>query len=593
MLDVIQRTTVAHSLSSFREIVVVDFEYYVGDGTEPIHPHCMIAIELNAGRVHRHDRQQLLRMAAPPFDIGPDVVYVGYALAAEMSVHQVLGWGRPHNMLDLFAEHRAETNGVIKPGKYRKNNLIVACQMRGIPTMEPTRKKALQELAGSNKHLSDAEMAELIDYCLEDVKVTAALLGKMQPTIDLPAAMCRGRYGWSVAAIQAIGIPTDAPLWDRLSTNWVTIRELLVTTLDKHGFYDGDHFRRGRCIKWMNERGIVYPHDPKTGSPVLDEKALRTMAGVYPSVRPLAHLHSLMGKMKQLKLTIGADGMNRFALLPFNTVTGRNSPSNSHCLFGVSRWLRHLILCPPGHVLIYFDWSSQEYVIAAALSQCGALLEDCAPGRDPYIRFGQRANMLPIDANKKTHREERKRLKVTALATIYCGGFRSTAIRLGIPEHRAEGMHRNHARIYPELYEWQRRYVSGGMGCGLVWTSSRWPMGVHPQTKITTLYNFPCQALGSEMMRAAANRAIDEGIQVCCPVHDAFLVKAPVEHAARTVEQMTAIMEETALRLCGFPIRADHQILYPGQRLVEDDPDVTSMRDLVLSCLSRAEARAA
>ena len=66
--------------------------------------------------------------------------------------------------------------------------------------------------------------------------------------------------------------------------------------------------------------------------------------------------------------------MNRFAVFPFNTVTSRNSPSNSHCLFGVSKWLRHLILCPPGHVLIYLDWSSQEYVIAAALSQCEAML---------------------------------------------------------------------------------------------------------------------------------------------------------------------------------------------------------------------------
>src|SRR4029077_14645145 len=122
---------------------------------------------------------------------------------------------------------------------------------------------------------------------------------------------------------------------------------------------------------------------------------------------------------------------------------------------------------------------------------------------------------------------------------------RSTALRLDIPEHRAELMLSNHARIYPELYDWQRRYVSGGMACGLVWTSLRWPMAVHPGTKTTTLFNFPCQALGSEMMRAAAVRAVDEGIQICCPVHDAFLVMAPLEQAGETVEHMTAVMEET------------------------------------------------
>jgi hypothetical protein len=95
------------------------------------------------------------------------------------------------------------------------------------------------------------------------------------------------------------------------------------------------------------------------------------------------------------------------------------------------------------------------------------------------------------------------------------------------------------------------------------------------------------------MMRAAAIQAIDEGIQICCPVHDAFLVIAPLEEAGRAVEHMTAIMEETALRMCGFPIKVDHQILTPGQRLVEDDPDVIGMRDLVLSCLARVEAKAA
>jgi hypothetical protein len=405
MLDIVRRTGNPRPLSSYREIVVADFEYYTGDGTEPIYPHCIVAIELNSGRVHKYDRQQLLRMRSPPFDIGPDTLYVGYALAAEMSCHQVLGWGRPHNMLDLFAEHRAETNGIVKPGKYRKNNLLVACNMRGVPTMEPTRKKALQEMMGTRKHLTNAELAEGIDYCLLDVTTTGLLLKKMDPTIDLQAALCRGRYGWPVAAIQATGIPSDAPLWARLSDNWVGIRELLVATLDRHGFYDGDHFRRKKTLQWMDERGIRYPHDPKTGSPVLDENSLRDLANVYPEVRPLAHLRTLIGKLKQLELTIGADGMNRFALLPFNTRTGRNSPSNSHCLFGVSKWLRHLILCPPGHALIYLDWSSQEYVIAAALSQCGAMLEDCTSGKDPYIRFGQRAGMLPADATKKSHRE--------------------------------------------------------------------------------------------------------------------------------------------------------------------------------------------
>ena len=34
--------------------------------------------------------------------------------------------------------------------------------------------------------------------------------------------------------------------------------------------------------------------------------------------------------------------------------------------------------------------------------------------------------------------------------------------------------------------------------------------------------NFPMQAGGAEMMRIAAIAATEAGIEVCCPVHDAF-----------------------------------------------------------------------
>ena len=76
---------------------------------------------------------------------------------------------------------------------------------------------------------------------------------------------------------------------------------------------------------------------------------------------------------------------------PFKSATGRNQPSNTKSVFGPSVWLRHLIVPQPGTVLLYCDWSSQEYVIAAALSGDERMLEDCAPGRDPYIRFGSMA----------------------------------------------------------------------------------------------------------------------------------------------------------------------------------------------------------
>jgi hypothetical protein len=39
--------------------------------------------------------------------------------------------------------------------------------------------------------------------------------------------------------------------------------------------------------------------------------------------------------------------------------------------------------------------------------------------------------------------------------------------------------------------------------------------------------NWPMQANGAEMMRIAAMAATEAGIEVCAPVHDAFLIAAP------------------------------------------------------------------
>ena len=45
--------------------------------------------------------------------------------------------------------------------------------------------------------------------------------------------------------------------------------------------------------------------------------------------------------------------------------------------------------------------------------------------------------------------------------------------------------------------------------------------------------NFPMQANGAEMMRLAACMAIERGIEVCAPVHDAFLICAPLDQTRR------------------------------------------------------------
>src|SRR3981189_3271504 len=135
------------------------------------------------------------------------------------------------------------------------------------------------------------------------------------------------------------------------------------------------------------------------------------MARIYPAVTPLREVRSALSELRLSDLAVGWDGRNRTILSAFRARTGRNQPSNSRFIFGPSVWLRGLIKPEPGQFLAYCDWSGQEYGIAAGLSKDDRMMTDYASG-DPYLGFAKRIGVVPPDATKKTHHEERERFKV-------------------------------------------------------------------------------------------------------------------------------------------------------------------------------------
>jgi hypothetical protein len=57
-------------------------------------------------------RSELLNLRTAPFNVGTDAVFVAYYASAELGCFLELGWPLPVNVVDLFVEHRCETNGV-------------------------------------------------------------------------------------------------------------------------------------------------------------------------------------------------------------------------------------------------------------------------------------------------------------------------------------------------------------------------------------------------------------------------------------------------------------------------------------------------
>jgi DNA polymerase-1 len=270
-------------------------------------------------------------------------------------------------------------------------------------------------------------------------------------------------------------------------------------------------------------------------------------------------------------LQVGEDGRNRAMMSAFGTKTSRNKPSNAQFIFGTATWIRGFIKPPPGHAIAYIDWSSQEVGIAAALSGDENMMTDFATG-DPYLAFGIRAGLLPADITKVSAEESfpgvRDMLKQCVLGVQYGMGFETLAFRIGKSTITSRQLIRAHEDRYPKFWRMADSAVACAMQGQAISTVYDWRVRATPEerrggggklyVKWRSLMNYPMQANGAEMMRLACCMAVEAGIEVCAPVHDAFLICAPLDQIDARVEQMKAIMEEASrIVLDGFTIKAD------------------------------------
>lgn len=296
---------------------------------------------------------------------------------------------------------------------------------------------------------------------------------------------------------------------------------------------------------------------------MLDDETFRGRAKSFPEIASLRELRHALSKMRLNSLAVGTDGRNRTALMPFGSKTGRNQPSNSRFVFGTSRWLRSLIQPPPGRALAYVDWSSQEIAIAAALSGDDALWEAYSSG-DPYITYAKQAGLVPKNATKATHKAERQRAKAVVLGVGYGMSADSIAVQAGLHIDEARDLLAQHKLTYRQFWAWAGNIQNAGLLGLTLQTTYGWTWQAGPGTTVNprSLLNWPMQANGAEMMRLACCALTEQGVMVCCPVHDALLVEADASDIEHVVACTRAAME-----------RAGELVLGAG-RIVKTEADV-------------------
>jgi hypothetical protein len=556
-------------LDRYTEIWAIDFEFnQSGQKGNPQNPVCCVAQELNSTRVVRLWGRE---MDDPPFDLSlPTVLTVGFYFSAESGCMIPLGWPRPANVIDLFAEFRTITNGLKLP---MGNSLLGACAMFGVEGITADEKTDMRDLILRGEPFNTEEKQLIINYCASDVFATGKLFAAMLDRIELQweHALARGRYMEVLGHVEHRGIPIDMATYDRLVGTWDSIQADIITAIDlEYGIYENGTFKRDQFEAYLVREGIPWPR-LESGALALDDDTFKSQARAYPQLTPLRELRSTLGQMRLHSITVGQDGRNRCLLSAFRSKTGRNQPSNSQFIFGPSCWMRSLIKPGEGMAFAYCDYARQEFGIAAAYSGDPAM-QAAYRAPDTYIAFGQMAGGIPEGATKHTHPAERERFKLVALAVQYGMTEHGLKLRGGMTMAEAKQLLNLHRITFPNYWTWSEQVESYGTLIRQLQTPLGWRIQYPDWNKVNlrSMRNWPIQSAGADMLRMAMVALEDERIEVIAPVHDAVLIQAPITEIHDVVDHTLDIMRRVSAQILGgFWLDVDADIVCHPDRYVE------------------------
>jgi DNA polymerase family A len=515
------------------------------------------------------------------------------------------------HIFDLHTAYLAATNILLpynpdeKRTKQRKR-LSDACRAYGIPGWENIDKEEIAKAIGEGRWREYGQSV-VFNYCEEDVRKSVELLRAqlrdrcgMFGRILLPAADVDRVLHWSnysakaVAQIQARGMPVDIALWNLVQENKkAVITELLRRFDPSHGSDDPIYNADGEWSYSRFEQHLV--RTGVTAWPRLDSGALDTDSDAFRlmyHVPGIEGLHALRDSLRVIvgaKLPIGRDGRNRPSLFPFGTATGRNAHSKS--LFNAHASMRSFMVFPADKIGVYLDWRTQEVGVAAALSGDLALIESYRSG-DVYHSLALLCGLTTDTDTARWKREcsdVRQRMKALQLGILY--GMGVPALARGLQRHPviASDFIERHKRRYPRFWWWRESQAMVAMLERRTESVFGWPLRISTSPNKRTLYNFPMQSGGAEMLRLAADRLCEAGIVPNMLIHDGVLLELD---RAEQIEHAKEIMRQAGRDVCnGLEIGADEdQRLVGGARYQDKRPMAKKMWGTMMDALENVGA---
>jgi DNA polymerase-1 len=546
-----------------RKIWLRDFEFISRPGERP-DVVCLAAHELRSGQTLRLWRDEL--GPEPPFPIDDGALFVSFVANAECACHLALGWPLPAHELDLSPAFRNLTSGRLTPeGK----GLIGALRYFGLDAIGAKQKDAMRERIIKGWPFTPEERQKILAYCYSDTEALLRLLPKIlaDPDFDLGVALYHGEFAAVSALMEHHGVPIDMEVFTQFADKetWRAIRDAMVPKIDsKYGVYVRNaagewSFNMEHFTGYLEREGILDGW-PKLESGKLNMRAkmFEEMTRSRPQLEELRQLRYVRNKLRKVKLAVGADGRNRTVLWPFKSKTSRTQPKASQWIFSPAVWLRSLIKPEPGKAVAYVDWSSMEFLVAAAHSDghTGPInhMLNMYLTRNPYLAFAKQVGAVPSTATKLTHPHVHHQYKIGLLAIQYGMATEMLAARLGITSFEAHLMIEQHHELFAQYWRWSDDWMQNALQTGVMRTALGW----YCRTGVTefnerSIRNWPIQASSADIMRIAGILGTRHGIKILAPVHDAMLIEAPIDR----IEADVALMREIMRRASRIVLNAD------------------------------------
>lgn len=546
----------------FAHRVFVDFEFVSRPGERPDVVCCAYRVDDEPTRVLWRDQLT----GEPPYPIDNDTLVVSFT-QAEWSCHLALRWRLPKRAIDLNCELRLASNGLKLPAG---QSLLGFCRWLGVEAGDAAVKDAIRKRIIAGWPFTPPEKETIIKYAGSDVDALVLLFERVAPHLNYNRALYRGDWSWVSAIMENYGVPINGPLFRQIAdpATWNAMRDALVPELDRVGIYvkhnDGSyHFNFDHFGEYLKTEGIPWPLT-EDGRLSTEAKVFDDLSKGHEQLEGLRQLKHIRDKMRSVELAVGGDDRNRTVLWPYKAKTGRTQPAASAWAFSPAVWMRNLIEPAEGMAISYVDYSSMEFLIAAAKSRDPLMLKFYE--NDPYLSFGKHVGAIPPWATKRTHGLLRDRYKTGLLAIQYGVACVTLAAKLGVSQVAAQAMIDQHHELLSTYWNWASDWLAWTLDHGIMWSSVDWQCVVGDvELKTRTIINWPVQSLGGDILRTACIWATKRGLKLCAPVHDAILLESPIDRIDRDVKLLRDIMARASSIVLGGPtLRTDAKtIRYP------------------------------